>query len=121
MADNNLTLNSNRVINESNSITTIDIKQEISFFWVRGLILNVQRKGLDLIFKFFDIQTLKFMNSFIIKYSTFLKMKKDASSLKYTLDEKRGFFFVYNQHELKGYSVFKTERDFGSTEVHLEN
>ncbi len=97
MANANLTLTSQAMGEGSSYISTVDVNQEISIFWNKALMLNLIRmENFDLALKFYDIQSLEFITSFLIKTSSFKNSLKEVSPLKYSLDFKRGFIYIYN-------------------------
>jgi hypothetical protein len=93
-------------------MTTIDIKQNISILWNRGAIINIQRlENKDLSLRFYDLQTLEFFNVFTVMFKDFQRDEDDFSELKYLLDDKRAFLYVFSKQELRGYSLMKVKKD----------
>lgn len=75
------------------------------------MLINIETKeNKDLELRFYDLQTLKFINIFTIQYSSFERDEEDNSSLKYIFDYKRAFIYVMSRRELKGYSLMKVSK-----------
>jgi hypothetical protein len=93
-------------------MTTIDIEQDVSILWNRGVIINTQKmENKDLNLRFYDLQTLKFFNTVTIPFKSFDRDEDDFSDLKLIFDFKRAFIYVHSRMELKGYSLIKIKKD----------